>query len=74
MIKKNLRQTENNFVNFYNAVVVCVVCVAYVCYHFKKQNKTLIDVVARYSNVEKIHQMFTNGLLMLKVCTDTDLK
>lgn len=37
--KKPLRQTENNFVNFYTAVVVCVVCVAYVCYHFKKKLK-----------------------------------
>lgn len=55
VIKKTLRQTENNFVNFYNVVVVCVVYV-------KKKN------------VEKIHQMFTDGLLMLKVCTDTDLK
>lgn len=72
--KKPLRQTENNFVNFYNVVVVCVVCVVYVCYHFKKKKKKMIDVVARYSNVEKIHQTFTNGLLMLKVCTDTDLK
>lgn len=34
----------------------------------------MIDVVAKNSNVEKIHQMFTDGLLMLKVCTDTDLK
>lgn len=30
--------------------------------------------VCEKKNVEKIHQMFTDGLLMLKVCTDTDLK